>query len=171
MIHSTSQITPGVLKALHGKNGKNGANGTNGTNGLTGPTGATGASGLNGTTGFTSTLPAGKTEEGTWAGNVQAATSPYYIPLSFDIPLAATPTYHLILAGGASTAACPGTVAAPQAASGNFCVYEAQSGIAVNVFDPNISGGSLASADVFGAVLALTTGTSGAAYGTWAVTA
>jgi S-layer homology domain len=46
--------------------------------------------------------------------------------ISFPIPFAAAPTPHIILPGGASTAACPGSFANPQAAPGQFCLYEVQ---------------------------------------------
>ncbi len=163
LISSTSQIKPSVLSQLHG------AHGTNGTNGATGPAGPTGAPGA---TGFTSTLPTGKTELGTWGGNMGASTSsPYYIAISFNIPLAAAPAINVIAVGGASTAACPGTVGAPAAASGNICIYEAHlsAGTTMFTFNPNVDGGG-AGFGVYGGILALSTPATGFAYGTWAVT-
>jgi collagen type VII alpha len=164
LIVSTSQIKPAVLRSLHGNRGYRGYRGYAGAVGLTGATGLPGASG------FTSTLPTGKTELGTWAGNVgSSASSPYYVPVGFDIPLAAKPVTSFVAVGGASTAACPGSVAKPQAASGNVCIYEAHlSGVSIGALDPNASGGSTGS-DVYGTLISLT-GSSGFGYGTWAVT-
>ena len=172
IITSTGQIKPSVLKSLHGAKGTNGTNGTNGANGATGPTGATGATGATGTTGFTSTLPSGKTEVGTWAANVGATTSvPYYIPISFEIPLTAAPTVNTVAVGGPPTGACPGTVGAPTAASGNVCFYEAHlsAGTTVSAFNPNADGGN-PGFGAYGGVLFLSTASTGYAYGTWAVT-
>ncbi len=161
LITSTGQIKPSVLRSLHGHRGYRGYRGYSGA---TGPPGAAGA------TGFTSTLPTGKTEVGTWAGTLGGSTSsPYYIPVSFGIPLASKPATSVVGPGGASTASCPGSVAKPQAASGNLCIYEAHlTGVALGTLDPNTSGGT-PGADVFGTVVSLT-GTTGFGYGTWAVT-
>jgi S-layer homology domain len=46
--------------------------------------------------------------------------------ISFPVPFAVAPTPHIILPGGASTAACPGSFSNPQAAPGQLCLYEAQ---------------------------------------------
>jgi hypothetical protein len=164
LIVSTSQVKPNVLRALRGNRGYRGYRGYAGSAGVAGATGVAGVSG------FTSTLPVGKTELGTWAGNVgSSASSPYYIPVSFEIPLAAKPVTSFVAVGGPSTAACPGSVAKPAAASGNVCIYEAHSsGVSIGALDPNASGGSTGS-DVFGTLISLT-GSSGFAYGTWAVT-
>jgi hypothetical protein len=170
LITSTNQIKPTVLRSLHGDRGRQGNLGYRGYRGHAGATGATGASGADGTTGFASTLPVGKTELGTWGGNVGASSSsPYYSPVSFDIPLAAKPVVTFVAVGGASTAACPGSAAKPQAASGTLCVYEAHlSGVALGALDPSADGGSPGAA-VYGTVITLT-GAPGYAYGTWAVT-
>jgi hypothetical protein len=48
LITSTKQISPKVLKQLHGKNGKNGLNGANGINGKDGAAGAQGLQGIQG---------------------------------------------------------------------------------------------------------------------------
>jgi len=74
--------------------GPAGRNGVNGVNGVNGKNGNNGVNGANGATGFTSVLPTGATEVGTWAGQTTASS---YIPISFNIPLASKPetTGHL----------------------------------------------------------------------------
>lgn len=164
LVVSTSQIKPNVLRSLHGNRGYRGYRGYSGALGRTGASGPAGASG------FTSTLPVGKSEVGTWAGNVgSSASSPYYIPISFDIPLAGKPVTSFVGVGGASTAACPGSVAKPEAASGYVCIYEAHlTGVSIGALDPNTSGGTTGT-NVYGTLISLT-GSSGFGYGTWAVT-
>jgi len=44
--------------------------------------------------------------------------------VSFPYPLSLAPTLNVIPVGGPPTAACPGTVANPQATAGNFCIYQ-----------------------------------------------
>lgn len=158
-------------EGLHGANGRNGLNGSNGKNGANGANGANGTNGTNGTTGFTSTLPRGQTEKGAWGGAFPA-NSKAFSPISFNIPLAASPVSTIIEAGGSSTPACPGTVANPSAASGNLCIYAAVEKHVEQLlqFNPGTPGES-AGADVFGTIVRMTsTGEAGAAYGTWAVT-
>src|SRR4029453_10078544 len=46
--------------------------------------------------------------------------------ISFPVPFAIAPTPHIILPGGASTAAWPGSFANPQAAPGPLCLCEAE---------------------------------------------
>jgi hypothetical protein len=147
-------------EGLPGRNGLNGRNGQNGANGI---------NGTNGTTGFTSTLPKGQTEEGTWGG-VVAPPSFVYSPISFNIPLASAPASTIILAGGASTTACPGSVAKPSAISGHLCIYAAQDeGVSLLQFDPKVAGGS-PGADTFGTIVVMESAEAKVAYGSWAVT-
>jgi hypothetical protein len=92
--------------------------------------GAPGAAGATGATGpagpFPTTLPSGKTLTGiTGAGGSASAAGAYAEGrISFAYPLASTPTVNIIAAGGPSNASCPGTLANPEAAAGQFCLYE-----------------------------------------------
>src|ERR1700710_172411 len=89
---------PAGAKGDAGANGSNGAAGATGATGPTGGKGATGAEGSPWTAG--GTLPAGKTETGTWAANfvrVGGGAAQTTVPISFPIPLAAAPTNHVYL--------------------------------------------------------------------------
>jgi hypothetical protein len=159
-ISFNSQGVPGKkgLTGNRGPTGKNGANGSNGTNGVSG---------------FTSTLPVGATEKGTWATEIQTMDSHEFSAISFNIPLAAAPKVNVIQKGGSSTAACPGKPNAPAAASGNLCVYvSTNDNTTVETLDPSVEGGLTNSASPWGTTVdAFTESTApGVAYGTWAVT-
>lgn len=130
-----------------GPKGDTGAKGDKGDQGEKGAKGDKGEPGEDGETGFTSTLPAGETETGTWAFTTPAPENPIKVPISFSIPLAAPldgDHVHLVNADGSSevvlneetselenvtptgcgVALTPaGTVEAPKAAPGNLCVY------------------------------------------------
>ena len=157
-----------------GPKGDAGANGSNGTPGADGKSvsgeaitagGACGAgvtgvkytlnatstnvcNGKNGTTGFTSTLPSGKTETGTWAVGMGGEPAPHqYTPISFPIPLEEAPELTMvwlsygsngenfenfeiteILEEGAEHG-CPGfDESIPLADPGHLCVYMALAG-------------------------------------------
>lgn len=150
--------------------------GVPGGRGATGPKGATGKNGnngTNGTTGFTSTLPVGATEKGTWAIQIHAEHSGDLSAISFNIPLAAAPKVNVIQKGAGSTAACPGKPNAPAAASGNLCVYvSTNENTTVVLLDPSVEGGLTNSASPWGTTVDAFTESapSGVAYGTWAVT-
>jgi hypothetical protein len=58
------------------------------------------------------------------AGHVGAGEIAPETSISFQIPLAAAPAFHIIPVGGPSTGACPGTANNPSAARGNLCIYE-----------------------------------------------
>ena len=58
------------------------------------------------------------------AGHVGAGEIVPETSISFQIPLAAAPAFHIIPVGGPSTGACPGTANNPSAAPGNLCIYE-----------------------------------------------
>ncbi|GAA1451544.1 hypothetical protein GCM10009641_86140 [Mycobacterium cookii] len=67
--------------------------------------------------------------------------------ISYGATFPSQPTVHFIPAGAALPAGCSGTAAAPNAAPGNLCVFEASSSLgAVSIVRHNLSSGS----DVFG---------------------
>lgn len=116
-----------------GANGTNGAPGKEGSQGKQGEPGKEGAPGKPGTTGFTSTLPSGKTETGTWSYALPAGETfpPSSAPISFSIPLA-TPlksehVHYVKREEEPQPEACQGTVEEPTATKGNLCVYEQRS--------------------------------------------
>jgi hypothetical protein len=74
------------------------------------------------------TLPVGATETGIWSftSSDPSENSVAFVPLSFDVPLAAElDSTHVVFVGGLNPdpTHCPGTVAEPKAASGYLCVY------------------------------------------------
>ncbi len=110
--------------------------GATGATGAAGATGATGATGPEGKSGFTKTLPKGERETGEWSlittvpGAQRVATA-----VSFNIPLPAAPTSHLIRVNGkeaivnagteeqVASTVCLGSVTEPKASAGNLCIY------------------------------------------------
>jgi hypothetical protein len=155
--------------------GPQGTTGTNGTSGEKGEPGKQGEPGKNGETGFTATLPPGKTETGSWAAHIHAEAEEDYVPISFNIPLAAPiEAAHAIRVGSTGNGStCPGTAVEPKAEEGYLCVYE---GWAFNViFANNINNPSLVDAEgvaTTGGYLRVTGGAGEPrlATGTWAVT-
>jgi hypothetical protein len=131
--------------------------------------------GKNGLTGFTETLPAGKTETGTWSvfTDVQSFGSGLanagFAAVSFAIPLEVAVNeeedVHVLAEGAAATAECPGTVTKPAAAQGELCVYtsEEKAKPVFQELDPDATGG----------VVLVFKGENekGVAFGSWAVTA
>ncbi len=112
--------------------------------------GEEGAEGVPGTEGspwaVNGTLPVGATETGTWTlGEIKSGVEPEVVrlPISFTIPLAAPldeVDVHYINASGqeelgpgdeVASTKCHGSVSAPQADSGNLCVYTGQLAVAV----------------------------------------
>jgi hypothetical protein len=149
-----------------GRNGLNGRNGKNGTNGTNGANGANGTNGANGATGFTTTLPKGQTEQGTW-GAIAPNPGSAYSAISFNIPLATAPATLVTEATGEPPPpACPGTFAKPTAASGQLCIYINTANItgSVDTVDPVTL---MFGAETFGTLVKVTNGT---ANGSWAVT-
>jgi hypothetical protein len=93
LIHSTKQISPKVLKKLHGARGRTGPNGAIGPQGVKGEAGGRGPRGPEGEPGFSalSVLPAGRTESGEFAVSIPAAAAKAALtdPITFTVPLAA----------------------------------------------------------------------------------
>jgi hypothetical protein len=214
LITSTKQISPKVLKSLQGKTGKAGANGAPGPAGPTGPGGAAGANGKDGVNGVNGqdgapgpkgdqgepwtaggTLPAGKTETGTWTYNLETeGESGQLVSVSFPIPLAEPlegGTVHYILVNGkewdfgteteVTSSECLGSVSAPKAAVGNLCVYASALGTIEGFQVPAPSaitnpskpqtGTPTLGASANGAILQWGPMKLKMGYGTWAVTA
>lgn len=193
VITSTKQIKPSVLAQLKGRAGTAGADGAPGAAGPAGAAGPQGPAGAKGevgaqgpqgqegppgqegkpgTTGFTETLPAGKTEKGTWSLSVAPANpttknSYSWSSISFVIPLPSGSTMdpHYLSSKEGPTAECPGTAEEPEAEEGQLCVYAKEA-----LDSPaQISFGLYNS---FGALLLANTGEPGGfVFGSWAVTA
>jgi hypothetical protein len=93
-----------------------------------GPQGPQGAKGDTGAPGpFPDPLQSGKTLRGTYAIDYVAAAggAAQRASIPFIFTLASAPTTNLLAPAAASTAACPGSAANPEAAPGNLCVYQA----------------------------------------------
>ena len=213
----------------NGKDGANGTNGTNGAPGTNGTSVAsaklaTKTACAEGGSEFTAaegkkttacngspwtaggTLPSEKTETGSWAaGPIAEANVPepafhtLYVPISFNVPLAAplanpancTVTQcrvHFVMTNGKelngefneeTSTQCKGSAAAPTAEPGNLCVYVGQVHTVLGadgfIADPSIEfpdSGGAGGAATTGATLGLAIqGAESRASGTWAVTA
>jgi len=156
------------IEGLAGKNGASGANGANGATGKEGPQGKTGPAGP-----LLETLPSGRSEIGVYA--FEGTGTVLEDGVSYSLPLASTPTVHLIEKGHAPPAQCPGTLSSPAALAGNLCVYEGASG-GVNRFAAGIfnTEDETATPDRFGFglfILQSPAGSNAWSSGTWAVTA
>ena len=127
---------PAGAKGDAGANGAAGGVGPAGPTGLAGPkgvTGATGPTGATGFSGFTETLPAGKTETGTWSileSATQEVTSAAYTAISFPIPLAKGAEEKAFVFNQKETeeeefgtTGCTGSFEKPTAPAGVLCVY------------------------------------------------
>jgi hypothetical protein len=152
------------------------AGGVKYTLGVTSTNVCNGAAGKNGETGFTSSLPPGKTETGSWAVTIPPGDfAAFRTAISFPIPIQGpldSSHVHFVEVGGTAPAGCTGgTAAAPSADPGNLCVYEAkESGLNfASLVTPTV-GSEEAGAGATGAVLTFT-GEEGLGWGTWAVTA
>lgn len=175
-----------------GAQGNPGQKGATGLQGAPGNRGATGATGATGQTGFTETLPAGKTEKGTWgmSDNAPGSGEFFFSPLSFTIPLENQPGFVQFIPAPTEEeleheefptppSGCTGNVTEPGAEEGNLCIFELRtehlrlaSGV-VFTKNPQTTGFPFNSAGKAGALVALESTQAGQAYaeGTWAVTA
>lgn len=89
----------------------------------------------------------------------------------FSPPLSAAPTVHVVRVAQTPPAECPGSVEAPEAAPGHYCLYEGfqlNTG-QLNVFDPMTETIALSQ---YGGAIVVASAASGAfaSYGSWAVT-
>jgi hypothetical protein len=137
--------------------------GTPGSQGIPGPQGPAGTDGAQGPPGpFADTLPSGKTLKG--AVFLTSAITSY----SFAFSLPSAPVVRVRAAGSSATPDCPGSVADPQAARGNLCVYQAgNSPVSVCVFASDDLLSTCTSATRYG----FSGSSSGQFSGQWAVTA
>ncbi len=188
-----------------GANGKDGANGANGANGtsvaasaepagancknggskLVAASGTTYAcNGENGQTGFTTTLPPGKSETGSWAffGTATKEVVPGQTfgsdSISFNIPLKEAPMAHIIAPGSGNPQGCTGSASEPQAEPGNLCIFVAndfdiKQGGASAAYTLLAPGGSGEAGPMGTVIIAGPEENKGlfSAYGSWAVTA
>lgn len=94
--------------------------------GSTGPTGQAGPTGPGGVPG--GAVPAGVTLRGAVGAVVEEPTAggTAGTGVSFGFELPARPSAHVVPEGASAPPACPGTSEAPEAASGNLCVYLAE---------------------------------------------
>jgi hypothetical protein len=151
-------------------------------NGKDGEAGEAGPAGLPCTA--SGTLPSGKSESGAWSLNTFTTETKLNPTVSFPCPLSvaiAAANIHVVSFATKHTAECPGGVAKPEAASGNFCVFErlAEYGAVEEAISPAGTAGT----GLTGAVLEYNvtelpelSGTGEKiglvkAFGTWAVTA
>jgi hypothetical protein len=126
-------VGPAGSNGTNGGNGEKGAQGEKGVQGIQGvqgKEGKQGATGATGVSGFTDTLPAGKTETGTWAViGTQPIGTEMYAQVSFPIPLreSAEGADHFLdreeTEEQTGPPACKGTLEHPTAAPGQLCFY------------------------------------------------
>jgi len=102
-----------------------GPRGEKGDKGDTGDPGAPGSQGEQGEPGpLLTTLPSGATQRGFFGGGAAVGSGDYVeAPLSYPVPLASSPTPHIVPVGGPAPTACPGSVSSPAAAAGHLCLY------------------------------------------------
>lgn len=104
---------------IHDPAGPTGPQGAHGPQGATGPSGPAGAPGATIPVGVTLRGAAGTTSSSSASAGGATATGVSFG--GFATP--SRPVAHVVPEGGGPTASCPGTAAAPEAASGNLCVY------------------------------------------------
>lgn len=138
---------------------------------VTGPAGARGPRGVRGAPGpFAATLPSGKTLTGDYFTSSETGST-FDDTQSFAFPLASEPSVHFVGISAADPPQCAGTVANPQAAPGNLCVYAALGGIsasAVEIINPETDLTPDASTRGFRVSM---NGSGSFSTGSWAVTA
>lgn len=166
-----------------GRPGPTGPRGVTGARGQRGPRGRRGTAGPIGPQGppgtYPETLPAGRTVRGSFAatGVTTAEGQPIESAVTFPIALGEAPEEHFVAAGTAAPAECPGSAAAPAAAAGHLCLYEAEASGLVRprvIFNP--AAGDAGGADAsgrFGFGVRVVSDGAGpvGTQGTWAVTA
>jgi hypothetical protein len=173
MVSSTRQISPTVLKQLHGANGRAGATGQKGATGPQGPAGTAGASGTNGTNGADLTshtpLPSGQSESGLFgAVGVDASGTTLLATVTYPQPLSAAIAPDHVVEGTTASAHCSGP---GHADPGFLCVYRTSTA-AVNFAVSIDTELRVSGAGRLGVALGYsTTGTSGDVYGSYTVTA
>jgi hypothetical protein len=119
---ATLSTVPAATNASHATSATTATNATSATN----ATNAASAATAQNARGLAGPLASGQTLRGRWATAGHKENSSDFVDgssFTFQLPLTATPTTNFISPGGPSTAACPGTVAAPSAAPGQLCVY------------------------------------------------
>jgi hypothetical protein len=171
--HSLRKVDFKAGQLPRGPAGPEGAAGPQGTQGPQGAQGPQGPQGIQGPPGPfpDGNLPVGKTVRGDFGA--ASAANPAVTGISFVFRFPTAPTPHVILAGGTPPAECPGTVAAPEAASGNLCIYEGDSfnRASLDCFNSQTQMGA---ADPTGAILRVLGSNPSMAFeshGTWAATA
>jgi hypothetical protein len=178
LIDSTSQISPKVLKKLHGARGPRGETGPLGPVGPQGATGLEGRRGARGEQGLpgpsaTSPLPSGSTENGDFEVASPNATegSSLRDVLTLSIPLSSTiaETNVVFTTTTAPTEHCAGP---GSAARGYLCIYSASATnlTGTSVFDPE-SGVEGSGRYGFGMIWKVGETGAASAYGTFSVTA
>jgi hypothetical protein len=128
------------------------------------------------TAGSAGTLASGKSLTGVYMVGSQGPVpgSSANGSITFAFPLASAPTGHIIRNGAASTAQCPGTVSNPQAAPGNFCLYEGLSATnigSLGIGDPIADKGGAVSPHGLNVNIVSVAAGYFADQGSWAVTA
>jgi hypothetical protein len=173
MVSSTRQISPTVLKQLHGANGRAGATGPEGAMGPQGPAGAAGSNGSDGSNGADLTshtpLPSGQSESGLFgdAGTGASGTT-LLATVTYPQPLDAGIAPDHVVEGTTASTHCSGP---GHADPGFLCVYRTSTAtvsFAVSI-DTELR---VAGAGRLGVALGYsTTGANGYVYGSYTVTA
>src|SRR5215204_866519 len=122
------------------------------------------------------TLPAGKTIRGNWltGGPAAGVNNLFWSAISFGYALGAAPTAHLLAPGAPATPECPGSLAAPAAASGHLCIYTKSVNNVSSRFTCNPLNNTCGASQTnpWGTVVYVSSAGAGSSYswGTWAVT-